>query len=52
MPLQSDDVRGASCTVRLNFEKAVEIRKLSRQKNCVIRYAVEFCTNGETRDEK
>jgi len=33
--LQSDDVRGASSTVRLNIEKAVEIRKLFWLKNFV-----------------
>jgi len=28
--LQGNDVRGASCMVRLNIEKAMEIRRLSR----------------------
>jgi hypothetical protein len=33
--LQGDDVRGTSCTVRLNIEKAMEIRRLSRLKSFV-----------------
>jgi len=33
--LESDDVRGASSTVRLNIEKAVEIRRLFCLKNFV-----------------
>ena len=48
--LQGDDVRGASCTVRLNIEKAMELKRLFRLKSLVghIRYAVEFCANVET----
>jgi len=33
--LKSDDVRGVSCTVRSNIEKAVEIRRLFLLKNFV-----------------
>jgi len=33
--LESDGVRGASSTVRLNIEKAEEIRRLFRLKNFV-----------------
>jgi len=35
MTLQSDDVRGASSTVRLNIENAVEIRRLFLLKNFI-----------------
>jgi len=43
--LERDDVSGASC-VRLNIEKAVDVRRLSRLKGFVgdryIRYAIDF----------
>jgi len=55
--LQTDDVGGASCMVRLSIEKAVEIRMLSRLKSFVgdredfiydTLLIVEFRPNGET----
>ena len=33
--MQSEDVRGANRTVRLNIEKAMEIRRLTRLKSFV-----------------